>query len=70
MTAPHTADTEGQPYTFTARELKRLVVYRAAVAAHFYTDSTVDDPIAPRPIRPTVDAARLLRAIRAADPAA
>jgi hypothetical protein len=32
------AQPEATPYAFTDRELERLAVYRAAVAACFYTD--------------------------------
>jgi hypothetical protein len=31
-------DSEAAPYRFTPREFQRLLVYRAAVAASFYTD--------------------------------
>jgi hypothetical protein len=67
MTTQNAAENESQTYFFTARELKRMVAYRAAVEAHFYTDECTP---APTPIRPTIDAVRLLRAIRATEPAA
>ena len=31
-------EPEWLPYIFTARELRRLAVYRAAIVAGFYTD--------------------------------
>ena len=38
--APQVTTTEPEvpPYIFTARELRRLAVYRAAIVAGFYTD--------------------------------
>ena len=36
--SPNTSEAESSAYTFNARELARLAVYRAAVAARFYTD--------------------------------
>ena len=33
-----TTEPEAAPYIFTARELRRLAVYRAAIIAGFYTD--------------------------------
>ena len=38
--APQVTTTEAEvpPYIFTARELRRLAVYRAAIVAGFYTD--------------------------------
>lgn len=33
-----TTEPECPPYIFTARELRRLAVYRAAIVAGFYTD--------------------------------
>ena len=33
-----TTEPETAPYIFTARELRRLAVYRAAIIAGFYTD--------------------------------
>ncbi len=35
---PTRSSIEPGTYTFTPRELQRLAVYRAAVAARFYTD--------------------------------
>lgn len=34
----NTTEPESPPYIFTARELRRLAVYRAAIVAGFYTD--------------------------------
>ena len=41
QSAPH---FESSPYLFTARELARLAVYRAAVVARLYTDQ-LDEPV-------------------------
>ena len=38
MTFQTTQTPEASAYVFSPRELQRLVVYRAAIAAHFYTD--------------------------------
>jgi hypothetical protein len=46
---PHTAtQSETAPYMFTARELARLAIYRAAIVARFYTDE-LEAVMSPRP---------------------
>jgi len=48
---PHTSaqseSTATAPYMFTARELARLAIYRAAIVARFYTDE-LEAVIAPQ----------------------
>jgi hypothetical protein len=38
VTFQTTQTPEATTYVFSPRELQRLAVYRAAIAAHFYTD--------------------------------
>jgi hypothetical protein len=38
FTSASTDTTEASTYFFTPRELERLTIYRAAIAAEFYTD--------------------------------
>jgi hypothetical protein len=60
--APHNiTPIDAQTYHFNAAELARLAVYRAAVAARFYTDQCE-----PSPRRAGVDIVRLLDAAQAA----
>ena len=48
QSAPH---IESSPYLFTARELARLAVYRAAVVARFYTDQLEQPATSPEVTR-------------------
>lgn len=50
---PIQTPSETETYPFSPSELQRLAVYRAAVAAHFYTDQC--DPIDPAEWRRSFD---------------
>lgn len=68
VTPQTTPSSEPSNYVFSPRELQRLAVYRAAVAAQFYTDEC--EPIARAPRQQIIARATAMARRQAAHPVA